>query len=219
MSDCALVPIFATPFAVVKIPRANQMNSPVTTLLEMRASADADPAPMCGPFQYCSREQSGFEDVGAQALAAEVLAGMRRAIALANHFDEQQIGAWQVQALVSFAIVRTDGYLPPRNFPMTSWCGIYCLEAPSSSPDRRDSGVLRLYEGRLGNVFADATNSAMRVPYATGHYSWRPVPGEVAVFPGSVTHGIAPIRSFGKLVLLVLRLRFFAPGQQGWTNW
>jgi hypothetical protein len=68
-------------------------------------------------------------------------------------------------------------------------------------------------------MFSDATNSAMQVPYATGHYAWRPVPGQMAVFPGATSHGIALIRSTGNLVLLTLRLRFVAAGQTGWGRW
>jgi hypothetical protein len=84
---------------------------------------------------------------------------------------------------------------------------------------RQDSGVLRLYEGRLGTMFADATTSSMHTLYATGHCTWRPVPGSVAVFPAWLRHEIALLRAQGELILLTLRVRFVAPGQEGQANW
>ena len=84
---------------------------------------------------------------------------------------------------------------------------------------RADSGVLRLYESRLGTMFADATNAAMRVPFTPGHYTWRPVPGQLAVFPAWLTHEIALLRAPGQLVLVTVRVRFVAPGQKGVMRW
>ena len=40
-------------------------------------------------------------------------------------------------------------------------------------------------------------------------------PGQMAVFPASLTHEIALVRSPGPLVLVTVRVRFVAPGQQG----
>jgi hypothetical protein len=115
--------------------------------------------------------------------------------------------------------VAPDGRVPAAIYPLTAWCGIYCVAAPPPSAMRSDSGVLRLYESRLGTMFADATNAAMQVPFTPGHYSWQPVPGQLAVFPGSLTHEIALVRSPGHLVLVTVRVRFVAPGQQGMTRW
>jgi hypothetical protein len=68
-------------------------------------------------------------------------------------------------------------------------------------------------------MFADATTAAMRLPFRPGHYGWRPVPGQMAVFPASLTHEIAPIRSREPLVLVTVRVRFIGPGQQGVARW
>jgi hypothetical protein len=93
------------------------------------------------------------------------------------------------------------------------------VAAPKPSTTRLDSGLLRLYESRLGTMFADATNAAMRMPYMPAHYGWRPVPGQMAIFPGSVTHEIALVRSTEPLVLVTVRARFVGPGQQGMSRW
>jgi hypothetical protein len=41
----------------------------------------------------------------------------------------------------------------------------------------------------------------------------------MAVFPASLTHEIALLRSTGQLVLVTVRVRFVAPGQQGVARW
>jgi hypothetical protein len=109
--------------------------------------------------------------------------------------------------------------VPAINYPLAAWCAIYCVAAPEPSAKRQDSGILRLYESRLGTMFADASTSAMRLPFKPGHFGLRPEPGQLAVFPASVTHEIALVRSRQQLVLVTVCLRFVAPGQQGVARW
>jgi hypothetical protein len=219
VSSVSIVPIFATPFAVLGLPEAERLNPTVASILQERAAADADPSPASTPHCYRSREDIRLDDPPVQAVSGEVLRGMAGVVAALNQFSEDRMRALTMQTCASFTIVRSNGSVAAHNFPLTSWCGIYCVEAPEPSADRRDSGVLRLHESRMRNMFSDATNSAMPVPYAMGHYAWRPVPGQLAVFPGSTSHEIALIRSPGSLVLLTLRVRFVAAGQTGWVRW
>jgi hypothetical protein len=152
-------------------------------------------------------------------LSAAIFRGVNSVVNVVNDLAEAQLSSFAVQARGWFTIVAPDGRVPATNYPLTAWCGIYCVAAPEASATRRDSGVLRLYESRLGTMFADATNAAMRVPYTPGHYTWRPVPGHLAVFPASLTHEIALVRSPGQLVLVTVRVRFVAPGQTGLARW
>ncbi len=219
MSGVSIVPIFATPFAVTELPEAERLNSSVAEFLKNFACTDDAPSPTSTPNCYRSRENIRLDSPQLQAVLDEALSGMVAVAAAVSGLSDEQMRQLSAQTSVSFSIVRSNGSLPVHNYPLTSWCGIYCVEAPAPSTDRRDSGVLRLYESRLRGMFSDATNSAMQVPYATGHYAWRPVPGQMAVFPGATSHGIALIRSTGNLVLLTLRLRFVASGQTGWGRW
>jgi len=102
---------------------------------------------------------------------------------------------------------------------LASWCAIYCVAAPPAPPGRADSGVLRLYESRLGGMFADATTWALRPPFAGGHHLWRPRPGSMALFPAHLAHEVALNRSGGDLVLVRVRIRFANPGQQEAPPW
>jgi hypothetical protein len=219
VSSVSIVPIFATPFAVLGLPEAERLNPAVARILEGRAAADRDPSPGGTPYCYRSPEDIRLDDPPLQGVCREILRGMVGMVGALNQFSEKHMRDLAMQTCLSFTIVRANGSVPAHNYPLTSWCGIYCVEAPEPSVDRPDSGVLRLYESRLQNMFSDASNAAMQVPYATGHYAWRPVPGRVAVFPGATSHEIALIRSPGSLVVLNLRVRFVAPGQTGWERW
>jgi hypothetical protein len=215
----SVVPIFATPFGVVPLPEAQKLNALVAQLLSARAQADGA-APGSKPLCYESADDLlDWPDEPLRSVSAEVLRAVRVVVAAINDFTEQRWQSLTLQARGWFTIVRQDGCLGARSYPLTSWCAMYCVEAPQPSPERRDSGVLRLYESRLGTMFSDASNSVTRIPYTPGHYTWRPVPGQVAVFPASTTHEIALLRAPGQLLLVTLRVRFVAPGQEGLSRW
>ena len=215
----SVVPIFATPLGVVQLPEASSLNPDVATLLSARAAADGNGSHQLLPC-YCSRDDLlDLTEAPIRKVSSEMLRGVLSVVAAVNEFSDAQLQSFTTQARGWFTIVRPNGHVPARNYPLTSWCGIYCVEAPQPSADRKDSGVLRLYESRLGTMFADATNSTMRIPYTPGHYAWRPVPGEIAVFPASVRHEIALVRSSGQLILMTVRVRFVGPGQEGQSRW
>jgi hypothetical protein len=217
----AVVPIFAMPFGVVALPEAEKLNPLVAELLAARAQADgAGLAQASQPLCYVSGDDLlDWGDEPVRKVSAEVLRAVRSVVAAVNDFTDLQWQSLTLQARGWFTIVRQNGCLAARNYPLTSWCAIYCVAAPQPAPERRDSGVLRLYESRLGTMFSDASNSVTRIPYTPGHYTWRPVPGQVAVFPASTTHEIALIRAAGQLLLMTLRVRFVAPGQEGLPRW
>lgn len=215
-----VVPIFATPFGVVPLPAAGSLNTTLGALLAARAAADGDPQRGANPLLYRSADDLlDWADPSVQAVAREILRGIYSVVAGVNTFTDAQLRSFAPQARAWFTIIRQDGALAAASYPLTSWCGIYCVAAPAPSASRRDSGVLRLCESRLGTMFADATNSGMSLPYVSGHYAWQPVPGQLAVFPASVTHEIGTIRAPGELVLVTMRVRFVAPGQTGWSKW
>jgi hypothetical protein len=217
----SVVPIFATPFGVVALSEAQKLNPIVAALFAARAAADCSGAahgspPLC----YTSHDDLlDWTDEPLRKVMGEILRGVWSVVAAVNDFTDAQLQSLAIQARGWFTVVRQDGCLPATSYPLTSWCAIYCVAAPEPAPERRDSGVLRLYESRLGTMFSDATNSVTRIPYTPGHYTWRPLPGQLAVFPASITHEIALIRSPGQLMLATVRARFVAPGQEGLSRW
>jgi hypothetical protein len=214
-----VVPILATPFGVVQLPDAEAQNAALGALFSARMSAEraaqqGDPLCYRSPDDLVERPEEPV-----RRLTSAIFRGVNSVVSAVNNLTQAQLDTFALQARGWFTIVAPNGRVPAANYPLTAWCGIYCVAAPEPSATRADSGVLRLYESRLGTMFSDATNATMRMPFTTGHYTWRPVPGQLAVFPASLTHEIALVRSPGQLVLVTVRVRFVAPGQQGVARW
>jgi hypothetical protein len=215
----SVVPIFATPFGVVPLPEAERLNPALAALFADRMLSDGQ-AGQHDPLCYKGHDDLlEWPEEPVPQLAASIARGVKTVINAVNEFTAEQLNSFAVQARGWFTVVAPDGRVPANTCPLTAWCGVYCVAAPPPSATRNDSGVLRLYESRLGTMFADATTAAMRIPFRPGHYGWQPVPGQLAVFPGSLTHEIAMVRSPGQLVLVTVRVRFVAPGQQGVGRW
>lgn len=216
-----VTPILATPFGVVPLPAAAALNSELVQLFGERARIGRSAAAETVPSAFESPDDLyAGHAAPVTELLASLEAGVRSVVQSVNEPSlEAELDSFALQARAWFTIVPRDGALAARSYPLTSWCAVYCVAAPEASPTRRDSGMLRMYESRLGTMFSDATNAAMPIPYLHGHYAWRPSPGHLAVFPGSITHEVAMVRAPGDLVLVTMRCRFVAPGQQGWSRW
>lgn len=213
-----VLPLFATPLGIVTLPMAEERNPQLVDLFLQRA-ARGRTAHTNSKVYRSPDDLFDWPDQAAGALATEILRGVCSVVETLNAFDAGQLNTFKVEARAWFTIVQQFGSLPAANYPLTAWCAMYCVAAPEPCATRQDSGVLRLYESRLGTMFQDATNSVMRVPFTSGHYAWRPVPGQVAIFPAALTHEIALVRSAGQLILVTARVRFVAPGQQGVGRW
>jgi hypothetical protein len=211
-----VVPIFATPFGVVTLPEANALNAELQTLFLARSSDRwRDPQRPRSGHAFASRDDlTEWTEPSVRKLIDEMLQGVSSVAASISDLDDALFAA-RVQARAWFTIVGTDGCVPATSYPNTSWLGIYCVAAPPPAAARLDSGVLRMHESRLGTMFQDPASMAVRVPYRPGHYSWRPVAGQMAVFPAATTHEIALVRSSGPLVIVTARVRF-ADSAESW---
>lgn len=213
-----VLPVFATPLGIVTVPNAEALNPQLVDLFNQRTPRHRPPP--ANPKVYRGQDDLfNWPEQAPRALATEIFRGVCSVVEMLNAFDPGQLRSFNLEARGWFTIVEQDGSLPAANYPLTAWCAIYCVAAPEPCATRQDSGVLRLYEPRLGTMFQDATNSVMRVPFTPGHRVWRPVPGQLAIFPASLTHEIALVRSAGRLILATARVRFVAPGQEGVGRW
>jgi hypothetical protein len=216
-----LAPIFATPFAAVPLAGSGELNPPLLSLFSQRAQeAHRDPAFPPQPFCFRSREDLFEWQVDAVGrLREEMLAALCSVVMAASLYSEAEFDSLAVQARARLVIVRPDGCLPAASVPLASWCALYCVAAPEPPPTRQDSGALRLYESRLTSMFLDAGNSRLRRPFSAGHHVWRPVAGQMAVFPAAVAHEVALNRSHTDLVLVAARVRFATPAQEALPPW
>jgi hypothetical protein len=219
-----VVPILATPMGVLALPEASPSNPLVADIVTRRARADLEAAApgRSGPsplVQVGADDAMAWGEAPVRALLGEILRGISWMARSVNRFAPGEFESFSLQARASYLIVSRDGGLGARNHPMSAWTGIYCIEAPEPAPERADSGQLRIYESRMGNMFADATTDTMVPPYRPGHYGYRLVQGTLVIFPGAATYEIAPVRAAGRLLALTVRARFVAPGQSGVARW
>jgi hypothetical protein len=216
-----LVPIFATPFALVSIGGPADLNAALATLILSRATEEyRDPSAQHDPL--CFRGREDFFEWDSEAVAQlrwEMLGGVSGTALAANCYPDAEFNALVVQARARFAIVRPNGGMPGTTAPMASWCAVYCIAAPPPTPARADSAALRLYAVRHASMFLDATNCQLRAPFSVTHYVWRPVPGQMAVFPASILHEVALNRAAEDLLLVTARVRFAHRDDQAQPPW
>ena len=214
-----IVPILATPFGVVPLPEAEAGNAELVALVDARIRSGGSAVASTHGCRQGDDDFFGWQEPSAQVLRGAMLSGVGAMVEAVNRFSDDELTHIHPEARAWFTVVEQDGYIPAVAHPLTAWCAVYCIMAPTAPTDRQDSGILRLHESRLGTMFQDATNATMRIPYLTGHYGWRPVPGQMAVFPACVTHEVALLRAPGRLILVTARVRYVASGQQGWGRW
>jgi hypothetical protein len=215
-----VMPILATPLGIATLADAQQLNPALADLFTQRATAD--PSQTRNPLRYTSSDDLlEWPETPVRRLTDGIAGAVYSLVGSVSDITELQLRACRLEARAWFTRVRTNGAVPAANHPLTAWCAIYCVAAPAPAPaqDRADSGVVRLYESRLGSTFQDATNSVLRIPYSASHYAWRPLAGQLVIFPASLTYEVALLRAAGELLLVTARLRFVAPGQQGFSRW
>jgi hypothetical protein len=212
-----VLPLFSAPFGIVAVPGADRLNEPLLEACGTRRGADD--APRASPLVYRTRDDL-FEwpEEAPRRLATEMLRGVVSVVDAVSELDPEAREALRIEARGWMTVIEENGRVPAASFPLTAWAALYCVAAPPPSL-RPDSGVLRLFESRLGTMFQDATNSVMRLPFTAGHHTWRPEPGSLVVFPGSLTHEITLVRAPGRLVLATARVRFVGPQQEGVGRW
>jgi len=213
----SLMPIFAAPFGVVPITAAAELNPDLAVLFAARAMTHyREPAAPPDPLCFRSREDLlEWPEPAVSQLGRAIMAGVSEVVIAANQYSAAERETLGVQARVRFVIVRPDGHLSGATAPMASWCAVYCVAAPAPTPARMDSAVLRLYAVRHPSMFLDASNYRMRIPFSADHHVWRPVPGQMAVFPASIPHEVALNRTHADLILVIARLRFADQGVAG----
>jgi hypothetical protein len=215
-----VLPIFATPLGVLTLPGGAEMNGTLGALFIAR-SVPAWRAPEASPAHtFHGREDlTAWTDAPVRQLLEEMLAGVTSVAMAVSELTTEQMTGLRREARCRFSVIGGDGYVAPHSHPNTSWAAIYCVAAPPASPSRQDSGVLRLHEFRPGGMFMDSVQATSRMPYRSGHCVWRPVPGQMAVFPATITHEIALLRADSPLILVTARVRYVGPDQPWMPPW
>jgi Putative 2OG-Fe(II) oxygenase len=214
-----VMPILATPLGVATIPDAAEFNGALCELFTRRAASGHGLGPGDPLRIRSSDDLMEWPDAPVRRLASAFAGAIYQFVGSVSQISEPQLRACRLESRAWFTLIRSNGRVPAANYPLTTWCAIYCVAAPPPVDERADSGVVRLYESRLSTTFQDASNAVMRIPYSQAHYAWPPAAGQLVIFPGSLTHEVAPLRAAGELVLVTARFRFVGSGQQGLSRW
>jgi hypothetical protein len=215
-----LVPIFATPFAIVANAGTGELNTALRSLFSSRTTdAWRDPDLPRDPLCFRGREDLlEWQMEPVEHLKSALLGGLCAAVMKATGYSEAEFDSLGIQARARFTIVHPNGCVPASSASMASWYGLYCVAAPAA-PGRADSGALRLYAVRDGTMFIDAANWRLPGAFSRSHHHWGPVPGHMVVFPASIVHEVALNRSAEDLVLVTVRARFAHAGQTAAPPW
>lgn len=213
-----VVPILAIPLGRVTLEGADTINTALAEHVDVRRALEGVRAP--NPRVYRSADDL-FEraEPAVRQLAAELVRGATAIITSINELSEDEFRALRLEVRGWFTHIAQHGCVPAANHPLSAWCALYCIKAPLPSPQRQDSGAIRFYQSGFGTMLQDASNAQLRMPFVTGHYTWRPSAGEMVVFPAATLHEVALLHAPGELVLASARLRFIAPGQEGLSRW
>lgn len=214
----AVLPILATPLGRITMEDADAVNAALIEHIAQRRALEG--ARASGPLLYRTADDL-FErpEPPVHELATEMLRGALSLIASINAMTDAQFRALRIESRGWFAQVSQHGCVPAANYPLTAWCALYCISVPPISAQRPDSGSVRFYQSGFGTMLQDATNAQLRMPFAAGHYTWRPTAGEMVVFPASTLHEVALQHAPGELRLACARMRFVAPDQEGLGRW
>jgi len=210
------VPIFAAPFGSVSLAESAELNPALVSLFSLRATeAHRDPAMGADPLCFRSREDLFEWDNEA---VARLKARNARGTVRSGHGGQplygggircpRSAGARPLQHRASrrvYCRLESAARLLVRPVLRRSTC------APAGPSRQR---AVRLYEARMGGMFLDASNWRLRPPFSPGHHLWRPVAGQMAVFPASMLHEVALNRADGDLILVAARVRFASPGME-----
>jgi hypothetical protein len=213
-----IMPILATPLGIASIPGSAELNLQLRDVFARRMQSGSR-TPQ-NPLRFLSDDNlMDWPDQPVRTLSEAIVGAVYAFLGGVSDIDNAHLRSCKLETRAWFSVLRTNGSVPAANYPLTSWCAIYCVTAPPPDNDRTDSAVVRFYESRLGSMFQDATNAVMRIPFSSSHYAWRPEAGQLVIFPASLTHEVALLRAAGELVLVTARMRFTGPGQQGFARW
>ena len=207
-----IVPLFATPFAVVNTGADRDFNERLVSYCESQRSAAAG-EPSQDPLHFRSGQDFlDAPDATAGELKRLIVGQAANVAATLNSGGAAVVGKLQVQARGWYSLVQPNGHVPAQHFSGASWLAVYCARAGEPHDGSQSAGVLRLYERRLGSIYRDASNSDLKSPYRYGNHTWSPVPGWMALFPAHLPHEVSVVRSDKSLILVFAMLRFMDAG-------
>jgi uncharacterized protein (TIGR02466 family) len=190
-------PLFATPFAEVRLPACERLNRELAALFLLRETEEhRNPTPSHIPQAETFESRFNlfrWTDACVQELRGFMLNAIAQMVIATTSLKAEDLARLTFQNHTWFHISRYAGSFVAHNHPLASWSAVYCVRAGEAVPDQKDSGVLRFLDTRQGaNAYTDPATAALHRPYALGPLEIRLTAGQVIMFPSYVFHEVAP---------------------------
>lgn len=190
-------PLFAVPFAEVRLDGVDELNTELKELFlerekageEFRSRKHADT--QRGDIFESKLNLFAWPDEPIKALAGHCHDALVQLVAGLNQFEDHYLEQMRFDYHSWFHITRSGGYQGLHNHPNASWSGIYCIDPGDELLDRPDSGMVRFHDPRGSvSMYGDPGNRDLIAPYFMGTVNVRHEPGKLLLFPSYVTHEV-----------------------------
>jgi uncharacterized protein (TIGR02466 family) len=197
--------IFSVPFAFDQLTDCASLNQQLRELFIRRESQGAR---FANPNPYTPRNTQLFEsnfdlftwpDAPIAVLREFCLARVAQTVAELNQYDPARMTRLQIVTDAWFHVTRRGGFFGVHNHPMASWSGVYCVSPGESDADQPDSGKLS-FVNPLAQMYLDAGNAQLHVPYQLGNYAFNLQAGELILFPSWLVHQVMPFYGEGERI-------------------
>lgn len=190
-------PLFATPFAEVRLPGCERLNRELEALFLQRETEEhRNPTPSHVPQQETFESRFNlfrWTDACVRELRAFMLNAVGQMVLETTSLKVHDLARLSFQNHTWFHITRYAGSFVAHNHPLASWSAVYCVRAGESAAQHPTSGVLRFLDVRQGaNAYLDPANDTLHRAFALAPVEIKLEAGQLVIFPSYVFHEVAP---------------------------
>lgn len=199
MTAMRIFPGFAVPFAQVRVPRCEGLNTALAALFLARAKQGRDYA---NPRPYTQRNDALFEsrfdlfqwpEPCIQQLREICFQATMHVVGELNNYPLERLRQLRMGADAWYHVTGRGGYFGLHNHPMASWSGVYCVASGEADPGQPSSGELSFTSPfAMNTMFVDAGTAQMRDPFTSGNRNFRLAAGDLLLFPSWLLHQVLP---------------------------
>jgi hypothetical protein len=188
---------FAVPFVEGRLVPCERLNRELEALFLARESDEyRNPTPSHTPQAETFESRFNlfrWPEACVQELRSFMLDSVARAVLETSALRPEALAGMQIRNHTWFHVTRYAGSFVAHNHPLASWSAVYCVRAGERVADQPGSGVLRFLDTRAGaDGFLDATNRALKAPFALKPRELRLEEGQIVIFPSYTFHEVSP---------------------------
>lgn len=190
-------PVFAVPLGEARLAHCARLNGELEALFLTRESDEyRNPMPSHIPQEELFESRFNlftWPERCVQELRRFMLDTVAQVVLQATALAATDFARLKFHNHTWFHITRYAGSFVSHNHPMASWSAVYCVRAGAAVPGQPPSGLLRLFDPRVGAAaYLDSANVHLHPPFALSPIELRLEEGQVIVFPSYLFHEVTP---------------------------